>query len=43
MKKPYLTPESLQIPFPSADILTVSTAVSSIGDIIDWSQKAQKL
>lgn len=43
MKKQYLPPEMMQVPFVAADILTVSPAASGFGDIIDWSQKAQKL
>lgn len=43
MKKQYLTPEMLQVLLAAADILTISPADNSLGDVIDWNDRNQKL
>ena len=39
MKKQYLPPEMLQVLFAATDILTISPADNSLGDVIDWNNK----
>lgn len=43
MKKQYLPPEMMQVLFAATDILTISPADNSSGDVIDWNDKTQKL